>query len=436
MTTAPEGSFNEDGTSVKVCMLVKNQLWNDARVKKEALSLRGAGYEVTVISLPEEGKPASEMWEGCRILRPPNLPRWARGVRKAVDGFQSPGSRPGPLKRLVIALRRNRARIALTNAKRHMQHDFRLLKAALKTDANVYHAHDLDTLFVTWLAALLRRAKLVYDSHELWLESQRYLFEDPGLSRWTARITEKRLAGRPDLVIAVTEFRGAHMKKMYPEMKNPVIVKNCPHVIGELSDGGYLRTRTGCSQESTIVLYQGILSASRGLEELIEAASILGYRGLDKVVFALMGTDYLHGELNDMVRTRNLEDRVHIFAPVPSEDLPEVTVSADVGMILFRNSCLNHYYSLPNKLFEYMMAGVPMIASGFPEMAAVIEGARCGLLVEPTDPVKIADALAYMAANPRERVEMGARGRNAAITEYNWSHQEGVLLDSYRSVLS
>lgn len=421
---------------VKVCMIVKNQLWNDARVKKEALSLRSAGYAVTVIALPEEGKPADENWQGCRILRPPNLPRWAKGARKVVDGYQSPGSTPSPLKRLVVALRRNRARIVLTNAKRLVQHDLRLLSAALRANADVYHAHDLDTLFVAWLATLLRRARLVYDSHELWLESQRYLFEDGRLARLTARITERSLAGRADLVIAVTEMRGMHMTNMYPGMKAPVIVKNCPHVIREVSDGGYLQTRTGCPPESTIVLYQGILSASRGLEELIEAASILKKRGLDKVVFAIMGTDYLRGELSDMIRARNLEDRVHIFAPVPSEALPEVTVSADVGMILFRNSCLNHFYSLPNKLFEYMIAGVPMIASGFPEMAAVIEGARCGMLVEPDDPVGIADALEHMASNPRERVEMGARGRMAAETEYNWNRQESVLLDSYRSVLN
>jgi len=419
---------------IKVCMIVKNQLWNDARVKKEALSLRHAGHEVTIIALPEEGKPARESWEGATILRPPNLPRWAKSARKTVDGYHSPGSTPGPLKRLVVALRRNRARIALTNVKRLVQHDLRLLCAALRTRADVYHAHDLDTLFVAWLAALLRRARLVYDSHELWLESQRYLFEDGSLARLTARVTERSLAGRADLVIAVTGMRGAHMRNMYPKMRAPVIVMNCPHVIREVSNGGYLKTRTGCPPDSTVVLYQGILSASRGLEELIEAASILKLRGLDKVVFALMGTDYLRGELNEMVRARGLEDRVHIFPPVPSEALPEVTLSADVGMILFRNSCLNHFYSLPNKLFEYMMAGVPMIASGFPEMAAVIEGARCGLLVEPSDPAGIADALAHMVSNPRERAEMGSRGRIAAVTEYNWSRQEEVLLDSYRSL--
>jgi glycosyltransferase involved in cell wall biosynthesis len=417
-------------------MIVKNQLWNDARVKKEALSLAAAGYAVTVIALPEEGKPASEEWEGCRILRPPNTPRWVKGARKAVDGYQAPGVKPGALKRLVMALRRNRTRIALTNAKRLVQHDLRLLSAALRTGADVYHAHDLDTLFVAWLAALLRRARLVYDSHELWLESQRYLFEDGRTARWTARITERSLAHRADLVIAVTGMRGMHMRSMYPDMPEPVIVKNCPHVVEEVSDTGYLRARTGCSPDSTIVLYQGILSASRGLEELIEAASILRLRGMDKVVFALMGTDYLHGELSEMVRARDLGDRVHIFAPVPSETLPEVTVSADVGMILFRNSCLNHFHSLPNKLFEYMMAGLPMVASGFPEMAAVIEGAGCGMLVEPSDPEGIAQALLHLASNPRERVEMGARGRAAALTEYNWKRQERVLLDSYQGILN
>ncbi|MFO7627503.1 MAG: glycosyltransferase family 4 protein [Candidatus Fermentibacteraceae bacterium] len=434
MKPLPGPDTNRPNAPLKVCMIVKNQLWNDARVKKEALSLSAAGYHVTVVSLPEEGKPACETWEGCRILRPPNLSRWVKGLRNAADVIRDDPVKPSVLQKLLTMVRRSKARIALTDIKRHLQHDLRLLKAAWRAKADIYHAHDLDTLAICWTASRLRRARLVYDSHELWLESQKHLFEDGRFQKWSAKVTEKCLARRADLVIAVTEMRAGHMRKLYPGMKAPVIVKNCPNLITGAPTGEYLRLRMGCPPDCMIVLYQGILSSERGLEELIEAASILKGANTGGVAFALMGSDYLHGRLDELIRSLGVGDMVFTFDPVPSEALAEVTVSADAGMILFRNSCLNHCFSLPNKLYEYMMAGIPVIASDLPEMKAVIEGTRCGLLVDPSSPPEIARAVAHLASRPEERRAMGERGLKAAQSEYNWKEQERILLNSYRGI--
>jgi glycosyltransferase involved in cell wall biosynthesis len=130
-------------------------------------------------------------------------------------------------------------------------------------------------------------------------------------------------------------------------------------------------------------------------------------------------------------RQLGLDGRVFLLSPVPSERLPEVTVSADVGLILFGNTCLNHYYSLPNKLYEYMMAGLPIIASDLPEMRRVIGECRCGVLINSRQPEAIADAIVRMTSSTPEMKAMGKRGREAALHRYNWSVQAKKLLELY-----
>jgi glycosyltransferase involved in cell wall biosynthesis len=123
-----------------------------------------------------------------------------------------------------------------------------------------------------------------------------------------------------------------------------------------------------------------------------------------------------------------------MLPPVPSEKLPELTADADVGLILFRNTCLNHYYSLPNKLYEYMMAGVPIIASDLPEIARVIREYDIGRLVDPDDPSSIAAAIRGMAADRGALAESGRRARQAALAHHTWAVQEAVLLDIYSNL--
>lgn len=423
-------------TQHHICMVVKNQLWNDARVKKEALTLASAGYGVTIIAQHENGKPARDTWNGCSILRPRKRSRQTDRIRKTLDAGYADKEPEKLHHRLLNSLRRNPMRRFLFDSTRTFIHEFRLLRGALSAKADVYHAHDLDTLLVCWLAAKLRRSLLVYDSHELWLESQRYLFSDNWLSRLTARFTEKLFACSAHMVIAVTEMRGRHMKELYPCLPEPLIVKNCPDV-SELPEGGsdYLRERTGAGKDCRIVLYQGILSEERGLEELVRAAAILRDRGVDDVHVVLIGKNYLGNLLENMVVELELADMVTILPPVESEMLPALTVSADIGLILFQNTCLNHFYSLPNKLYEYMMAGIPMIASDFPELASVIQRENCGLLVDPSIPEAIAEGILELSRDIGRRSEMGSNGREAATKRCNWSSQEDILLGGYEALL-
>ena len=412
-------------------MLVKNQLWNDARVKKEAACLAAAGFTVTVIAKPEEGCPEDEDWNGVRVLRPRKDTRMREALRRRVLKATEPGRRT-LFSRLLRAVRRNPLRVLLTDLKRDLPWEYRLYRAVLSTRAEIVHANDLDTLFTAWLAARRLKARLVYDSHELWLESARYLRETGPLNRLRYRLTERRLIRLADAVIAVTPSRGRAMAAMYPSVAQRItIIENSSQPIHELPPGGMLRERLGFDQNVPIVLYQGIICPERGLEELLQAATLLP-EGSATVV--IIGHDSWQGHLERMHRRLGLEGRVFLLPPVPSERLPEVTVSADAGLILFRNTCLNHYYSLPNKLYEYMMAGLPVIASDLPEMRRVIEECRCGVLIREQEPEEIAKAILAVTSSREGMKAMGERGRAAALHRYNWPVQARRLVELYRSL--
>ncbi len=409
-------------------MLVRNELWNDARVKKEARSLLAAGWRVTVVCRQEPGAPLVEDWNGIRIVRPRYRSALTESLRRRADAA---GGR-GWAVRLAGAVRRNPVRRFLSDAFRNTMYDLRLLAALLREKASVYHANDLDTLLVCSLAAAIRRARLVYDSHELWLGSARHLRETGRLGRLRDRLTERLLVGGSDAVIAVTPGRGAEMEKMYPWIRPPLIVENCPEVIPRTERTGALRSIIGAGPETPVMLYQGIVAFERGLEQLVEAAGLIAGEGIRLVI---MGHDVTGGRIARMAADPALRGTLHVLPPVRSEDLAAYTADADAGLILFRNTCLNHYYSLPNKLYEYMMAGIPVIASDLPEIARVVREGGFGMLIDPEDPGAIAGAVRRAASDPSWRAAAGARARAAALKTHNWGEQEKVLLAEYERLV-
>lgn len=413
----------------KVCMVVKNQLWNDARVKKEALALSGAGYRVTVVAKPEAGHRPREVWRGVTVLRPPKDSPAREALREKVVGASAVDDE-SLRARLIRALRHSRLRRRLTDVKRGVPWELRLLASALSARADVYHAHDLDALLVGALAAGALGARLVYDAHELWLESSRYMISTPPLDRLRYRLTERLLLPRADAVIAVTPSRGRAMRRMYPDaIRRVAIVENSTPRLKTLPAPRDLRRRLGIPEGAFVALYQGIICPERGLEQLLEAAGRLRESG---AYVAIVGHDAWQGTLRRMAGDMGVDDIVRFHPPVPSEELPALTVAADAGLILFRNTCLNHYYSLPNKLYEYMMAGIPIVASDFPEMGRIIGDVGCGLLVDPESPAEIARAIGGLAEmDPAERGAMGRLGRTAALDRHNWEVQRRRLLDLY-----
>ncbi len=411
-----------------VCLVVKNRLSNDARVKKEIDVLTKDGWQVTIIAMPEPNKPQKETVNGVTIIRPPVFSSTKTKLRGQVVEASSENNLTLKAK-IIRLLRKNKTRRFFADLARDIPWENKLRKAAIETCADVYHANDLDTLQICGTAAKRNNSKLVYDSHELWLESSRYFIATHPLNKIRLRNIEKKYIKRADEVIAVTPLRGKKMKEMYPFLKNLTIVENAPEALDKLPAKGSLRSRINASADTVIALYQGVFCPERGLEELLEAAKLTTN---PNIKFVFIGMDAWNGTLQKKVDEMKISDRVIFLPPVPSEELPEITVDADMGFILFRNTCLNHYYSLPNKLYEYQMAGVPIISSNFPELKRVLTEVRSGLTVNPESVEEIANAVEKLAQNRTLREEMGSNGRKAALSKYNWQPQSLLLRDLYR----
>ena len=308
-------------------MIVKNQLWNDARVKKEAQTLSDIGLAVTIIAQPEARCPAAEDWGAIRILRVPESGNLKTSFRRILD--TSEGDRKSKGTKIIAALRRNPVKRFLGDFLHLALYQIRLLCYALKTNARVYHAHDLDTLAVCAVAAWINNGKLVYDAHELWLESRRHLLETSRSFMILEKLTESLLAPIADAVIAVTPGRADVMREMYPTMAIPDLVVNYPPLAPAAPRQEDVRRKLGAGKEPCFLfLYQGILGLHRGLEELIDASIML--RDLP-IHIAFVGHDRSGGVITQYAEENDAGDMVTFHPPVPSEELPDITGSADAG---------------------------------------------------------------------------------------------------------
>ena len=302
----------------------------------------------------------------------------------------------------------------------------RAYRLVLEDDFDVYHAHDLNTLPVAVAAARKTGARLVYDSHELYPEVST-------LSRLESRVwktLERRLIRRPDQVITVCESIAGELSSRYAVPK-PLILLNCPPRT-ELPEQGainVLRIAAGLvDSDEPIVLYQGGFADHRGLPELVEAA-----RHFHRGTLVLMGWGKLEAQLAAQIEDLGLRERVIMIGPADPSELASYTAGADIGVIPYKAVGLNNYYTTPNKLFEYILAGLPVAGSRFPELRRVIEGYKLGTLFDPNDPQDIALAINYMLDNREAMAQMRANTARAA-GELTWEHQAEKLLGVYGAI--
>lgn len=471
---------------MNVCMFVKNSFEYDARVTKEARSLVGAGHCVTVVAIHVPGVTAEREHrpDGIEVVRVPRLQfglgalqrrqrrfvtrveeRHARLTGGAVDeerirrtstllqastatpGEAVPAGGPLPSSdrpddpggtglwaRASTTLMRAAAsgvRLAVTAARtvliwparavKTWALNRRFVRAGLATGADVWHCHDLNTLFVGSVCKRRRPGtRLVYDSHELATERSRM----SGVRRRWARWNERRGLPSADEVILTTATRAAHVARLYG-IAMPTVLRNVPERI-DIAEGWDLRERLGIDPGDRILLYQGSVQEYRGIEETIDALA-----SLERCVFVVIGYGHHRPALEALVQRRGLGERVRFFGPIPNDQLLWYTATADVGMCVIRGTSLSYRWSMPNKLFEYMMAGVPVVASDYEEMGRVVREEGVGEVCDPGDPSDIARAVRTVLDAP----DGGRAYRDAArraVERFNWGVEQQVLLDLYQ----
>lgn len=252
----------------------------------------------------------------------------------------------------------------------------RMAALADSIHAAAYHASDLYTLPALAKAADRHGGSLIYDAREL------YPYVASTVRRPWARFVwksiERRFIRKADGVITVSNSIADKLVQFYG-IYPPVVMHNVPPrpLIGS-SDR--LRTAIGATADTVIVLHQGQMRKHRGCERLVAAM-----REISGAVLVFLGNGPLRRSLAEQVQQQGTSEKVFFLDSVPPDELLAYTASADLGVTLLQNSCLNHTLALPNKLFEYLAADVPVIASNLPEIRKVVVGFNVGVSVEPMD---------------------------------------------------
>ncbi|MGI4717273.1 MAG: glycosyltransferase family 4 protein [Janthinobacterium lividum] len=361
----------------KIVHLTSAHPRNDTRIFiKQCRTLAAHGYDVTLVVADDQGE---ERREGVTIT--------------------DVGRLPGRIKRIFTTTRRVRDK-------------------ALSLDADIYQLHDPELLPVG-LALKRRGKKVIFDSHE---DVPRQLLSKPYLGPVSSRVlslafalVERYACSRFDGIIAATPFIRDKFLKFKP---GTVDVNNFP-LVGELENAA------PWSHKRSEVCYVGGIGEIRGIRELVTAG-----RHLQSAARINLVGKFSEPSVEAEVRADPGWQRVNELGFLDRAGVRGVMERSLAGIVTFHR-LPNHVDSHPTKMFEYMSAGIPVIASDFPLWREIIEGNGCGICVDPADPGAIAAAIDHLAAHPGQAREMGENGRRAVLKEYNWTVQARKLTDFY-----
>jgi glycosyltransferase involved in cell wall biosynthesis len=265
-------------------------------------------------------------------------------------------------------------------------------------------------------------APVVYDARDIYAEA-RNIARMPGPLRALFARIERRWAHRAARVITVNEPYADELARRLA-VERPLVVLNCaarrePPAVKPRR----FHEALGLPADRRIVLYHGGLSPDRGIEQLIAAIATV-----PDATLVLMGYGELGPSLEGLAAT---DQQIAVLAAVPPAELIDWVASADVAAMPIQPTTLNHRLTTPNKLFEAIAAGVPIVASDLPGMAPIVRATGCGVVVDPTDPAAIAAAIREILDAPPERRRRLDDGLVAARAEYHWERQIELLLAEY-----
>lgn len=373
-----------------VLSIVFNNFLHDSRVLKECISLQKGGYSVRVAALHSGDLPEEDEIAGVPVTR--------------------------------IRLRtRQWSKNRLVQLIKYAELWLRLIRMARQVD--ILHCNDLEPLPVVVLAKWLvnRRAKIVYDAHEL--EFDKSDAQTKYYPRFLLRAAERFFIRHSDAMMVVSPLIADAYVQRY-KIPRPVVVMNCPNYRKPGPHEDLFREKFGIQAHQRIFLYQGGLSPHRGVELLLDIFPKLG----DEYVLVVLG----FGLLVPMVE-QAAEKHANIFyhPAVSPTELDRYTACADVGFCLYQGFSGNHNLTIGNKIFQYIMAGLPVVASNLEGLKYVLTS-QMGVVVQDfRDPGQLQEAIreigTWKPEDYRPHLEAAAR-------TYNWENQETALLTVYRSL--
>jgi glycosyltransferase involved in cell wall biosynthesis len=381
---------------MKITLLVLNNFTNDARVHKEATTLASAGHQVSVIALWQSGLQEWEEQAGYRVIRMRLRSRPWRG-------------------KIIAPL------------VKYLEFAWRVLRYARREPAQVYHANDANTLPAAWLAARSAKAAMLYDSHELETGRNFGSSQLAGLYRIMWAWPERLFIHKASAVMSASPSYAEEIARLY-HITKPRVILNCP-VWKPSPSSDRLHSELGIPASQKVILYQGRVAAGRGIENFLTAVQqVQGTAGV------VLGDGPSLEALRQRVQLGKWQ-RVYLPGKVSLSDLPDYTASADIGMVLIQPTCQSYRLSLPNKLFEYLHAGLAVVGSDLPEIGRVIREHQVGEVTDPDDIEAIAASLHRLLDDP-DRLERAKANALQAATHFTWQQESQRLLEIYLSLES
>jgi glycosyltransferase involved in cell wall biosynthesis len=421
---------------MRVVMFVRNDMTVDARILKEAASLRDDGHDVTIVGItrPEASRDIEhDPRDGFEIVRVP-LPQWRRWWR----WLRLPSRLWSMVRTRSIHVREGSRMDGLDWVAmwRFGNMGWAAAAARIAGPADVYHGHDLNGLPAAVFAKRLHNpsARLVYDSHELFIDSAQTVGRPAWAIDWLRR-KELEWSRGVDALVTVSEGYADHLRPRLG-IDKVVVVHNCPpRPVGPLERTNLVRESLGLPAETRVVLYTGLLRSGRGVEELARA---MLEPGLEAVHLGFMGFGPMAQDVESMATDPRFGGRVHLLTPVPPLDVVRWVSSVDVAGMAILATNRSYELSTPNKLFEALAAGVPVAGSDFPGFRLIVaenpEG-PLGELFDPSSPASVAGAIRRILELPRDEYEsMAERARQAAVERWNWETESSKLVALYREL--
>jgi glycosyltransferase involved in cell wall biosynthesis len=286
-------------------------------------------------------------------------------------------------------------------------------------------ANDLDTLLPNYLVSKIKNLPVIYDSHEYFTGVPE--IQNRPFVKWVWKSIEKLIFPHLKYVMTVSDSIAIQYENEYGI--KPLTVRNCSRKSGHVVP--FTRDELGVNPDHLLLILQGTgINIDRGGEELIEAI-----KQIKKVTLMVVGSGDLLPALKEKVTELKLSERIKFIPKVPWEKMMRYTKSADAGLSLDKNSNINYRFSLPNKLFDYISAGIPVIAGNLPEVARIINENNCGLIIPEISPGEIIKMLKHLRENPELLTEIKLNALKASES-INWEKESLKVISFYEVVLN
>ncbi|MFC2088122.1 glycosyltransferase [Calditrichota bacterium] len=371
---------------MRICHVTINEIDLERRIFNQIDTAKICGYKVLVFALGKPGNKHRERKRGFILWR-------------VTTKFHE----QGPLKYIVF--------------------NFKLFFLILFTPINIIHCHDLWPLPATALAALFKNSALIYDAHEYY--SGLKIFKHRPFRKHLWMILEWLAIPVVDVLLTVSQPLGELYKKRYPQLKRVEIIRNLPKYEVPISTKEFNLKKN----DEKILIFHGHFKPGRGLENLVKAAGkVVNIRLL------LVGGGEIFNELNELVQQLNLTDVVEFKDYINKDMLISHSAQTDIGVVLFEPTSQNYSFALPNKFFEYIMAGIPVLSSDITTLKHYVEKYEIGMTVDPAEPALIANTIEEMLQNKNQMIKWKENCLKAA-KELNWEKESGKLAKIYDDVI-